>query len=271
MGPEIECCLSWCASTYIASAFVTAEGLDSLETYLKLAKRRKTKAEVRLLFGIAQRFTPPAAVVRILNMQKAFPGAFFARVARNNRFHWKLYVFRKGKRQVSDIGSSNLTRDGMTASGQLSVKLTTRTSEKLSRAVAREFEALWSDDNESFPIDSRFARKYGNLRPPQRNIIDPRNDRQIAALLKPPTRPARMGSVKAHRARAEFVSDRVSGETRAIVRRHKNSWKTKKWDWICYQTKSSRDTISSAGSFLLLTRDTPKRYYLEFVQVMDET
>src|ERR1044072_7967634 len=96
MGVELDRSLRWCSRVDVASAFVTVVALRRLRAALDDAHSKKRPLKILLRFVLYQRFPPPQAMSEMLAIQKKYPSRFFARISRNKRFHWKLYIFQSG-------------------------------------------------------------------------------------------------------------------------------------------------------------------------------
>ena len=156
VGPEVTECFNWASSAYIASAFLTSASLERIEEALIEAEKTHNPTEIRLLVGLYQRFTSAASITKAYKLQEKYPNNFWVRISRNNRFHWKLYMFTKNSDQRIYVGSANFTEDGLTASGELSVKITAQTTDQISKSLQHEFNSLWEDKNHSFSPDEKF-------------------------------------------------------------------------------------------------------------------
>jgi HKD family nuclease len=127
MGPELSRGLSWAKSLDIATAFLTVRSLERLEEALMNAQDSGRLLRIRLLCGLYQRFTSAATIRAAVRLQKKYSDQFHIRIARNNRFHWKLYLLHSNAKSCAYVGSANFTEDGLTASGEL-LRLATRYS-----------------------------------------------------------------------------------------------------------------------------------------------
>ena len=102
-GPEVTM-LYWASSAYIASAFLTSASLERIEEAL-IEAENSNPTEIRLLVGLYQRFTSAASITKAYKLQEKYPNNFWVRISRNNRFHWKLYMFTKNSDQRIYVGS----------------------------------------------------------------------------------------------------------------------------------------------------------------------
>jgi HKD family nuclease len=271
MGPELDRGLAWATEADIATAFVTPAAVKRLETALSNAHSRRRSLKVRLLVGLYQRFTPPQALARLLSLRREFPGKLFVRVARNKRFHWKLYSFRNGSARRFYVGSANLTQDGMTAEGELCVKITAAARDAVSKSLESEFGALWSDDDKSVTLDGVLLNKYRRVARPSGAFTKPDEDNALGGVLKSPRRPA------PEREHAEGVKPRVcftpydlQEETLEIVEAETN-WDREGWGFTAYKYKAEFDRdLRSRVLVMVTTRQRPREYWLELIRVVDK-
>ena len=265
MGPEIDRSLEWAEQVDIASAFVTTRALNHLEIALEQAQGEKRPLKVRLLFGLYQRFTPPQALSKMLDLRKKYPSRLYVRVARNSRFHWKLYIFRKGSSRRLYIGSSNLTEDALTSSGELSVKLTAKASDAIANSLETEFEKLWQ--HKTFLLNKNVWQEYQKVKRPV--IIAPREDSAISRLLeKAETIPSTPPSSTKPKPRVVWVNEGLLPETENIIRAD-TDWYKRNWDYMC-NGKWWHDIITNAKVFLYVTwYDNRQEYWVEFRRVKE--
>jgi len=270
LGAEIVHSLEWADQVDIASAFVTPTALVCLESALHQAQKEKRHFEVRLLFGLYQRFTPPQALDKMLKLMRAYPGQVSVRIVRNSRFHWKLYAFRKGYSRRFYIGSANLTEDGLTAEGELSVKIAAKSADSIAKTLESEFDSIWHDD--SFPLTKTIQKNYRALKRPPVTFTNPQKDDFILKLLrnaeKAETLP--VPTTAKLKPRIIFVDLDLKKETIKIISKETN-WDKEKWTYIGNIDKSFFDLVVTANVFLFVSRNPakPKEYDLELHQVRD--
>ncbi len=159
-----------CRQIDIAVAFVTASGLGSILHLLKKVARR---GQVRILTGLYQGFTSPNALAALLREQTATRGRLTVRISTDPRFHWKAYLLTGNRSATAVIGSSNLTIEGLTESGELNVVLTTRPDAKDFGQFCKVFEKTWA--NRATPLDKRIVDDYRGWHqkqecPPRRSV-----------------------------------------------------------------------------------------------------
>ena len=272
LGAEIVRSLEWADQVNIASAFVTPKALEYLESALHRAQKAKRPFEVRLLFGLYQRFTPPQALDKMLKLKRAYPGQFSVRIVRNNRFHWKLYTFRKGNSRRFYIGSANLTDDGLTAEGELSLKIAAKSADSIVQTLESEFDSIWRDD--SFSLSKTIREKYKAVKRPPVTFTDSRKDDVISKLLRDAerTESLHIPTTAKPKPRIIFVDSDLQEETMKIVSAETN-WDKQKWLYMGDTSKYFIELVVTANVFLYVTwyAPKPKDYWLEFHQVRDTT
>jgi len=153
--PYLRAAGASCRQIDIAVAFITASGLESILHLLKKVARR---GQVRVLAGLYQGFTEPKALAMLCREQNATRGRLAVQMSDDPRFHWKAYLLTGARSATAIIGSSNLTSDGLTASGELNVVLTTRPDAKDFGQFRKVFEKNWV--NRATPLDKRIVDEY---------------------------------------------------------------------------------------------------------------
>lgn len=245
LGPELTRGFSWARSIDIATAFLTTGSLDRIEKALADVRNSGDSMRIRLLCGLFQRFTSADTIQVAVRLQKKFPNQFCIRVARNRRFHWKLYLLRKNSMVLVYIGSANFTEDGLTASGELSIKISSGNDDKLVKSVQSEFDELWGKKN-SFAPDDKFLKSYGRLNRPPR-VFNESIDNPVLKLLQEPERINDMqheGTGTSHhpkarkpRVRLIYVEYFLQPETKKIIKQ-KTSWDLNGWDYTCLASQN---------------------------------
>lgn len=274
MAPEVESGLGWAREADIATAFVTPAALGRLEAALARASERRRPLRIRVLVGLYQRFTPPTALARLLSLRKRFPGKLYVHVARNRRFHWKLYAFRNRGERRFYVGSANLTRDGMTAEGELCVKITAEARDPISKSLEAEFDKLWRDGRKSVTLDNLLLGEYRKVARPARRYAEPGRDEALEGVLVAPerfrTEASAPGPAGRARPRASYTQLDVSEETEEIVRAETN-WDREGWGFTVYERKDDFEKDLRARLLLLVTRAGGTReHHLSLAAVRDE-
>jgi len=274
MAPEIERGLGWAREADIVTAFVTPAPLRRLESALGRARTQRRPFKIRALVGLYQCFTPPTALAKLINLRKRFPGKLYVRVARNKRFHWKLYAFRNGGERRFFVGSANLTQDGMTAEGELCVKITAAARDAISKSLEAEFDRLWQDKKKSVTLDNLLLGEYRKVARPAQRYTEPGRDKALEGVLVAPERfrPEASSPEPAGRARprVSYTPLDVSEETGEIVRAETN-WDGEGWGYTVYRRKDDFERDLRAGVLLLVTRHArTHEHWLNFEIVRDE-
>jgi HKD family nuclease len=271
LGVEIAHSLKWADESAIASAYVTPRALGYLEEALVQASESKRELRIRLLFGLYQRFTPPSALDKMLEIKRKFPGQFLVKIARNNRFHWKVYLFNRGTVNRSYVGSGNLTKDGLVAEGELSLKISGKSSDQVVKSLQSEFEDTWQND--SLLLTNKIAQAYRQVKRPPAFFVLPEKDDKIRGLLRKAVdsnEPSfTSGKVSKHRPVVVFVDEDLTNKTRKIVSADTN-WDEKGWDYIA-STQKFIARVMNARLFLYVTWYNSKSngYLLDFQLARD--
>lgn len=243
----------------LASAFLTREGLRRLESILD----SRDWPAVRMLVGLYQSFTPPEVIARLLQLQRKHKGYFSARIAKNERFHWKYFSFRRSNAARAYVGSANLTTDGFTASGEVIIRLKGRPTDGVIRSLHDEFNATWN--HQSRRITQELLQRYESKYQPSkiRSI-----NKSVADLLEKPERNP-LAIEPLSKPRVIFVSELVSEETAKYIRQE-SDWHRRNWDYTVFPRKSSYSRAHRAGVLLMVSAwPSDRRFQLEFCRVRD--
>jgi HKD family nuclease len=246
MQAELAAQCSRCTIARLATASLTKAGLHFIEKALN-AKRNTLK--VNLLIGLYNGYTEAAALRRLVDLQRRSGGAFHVRVARNPRFHWKVYLFKKATQITAYVGSSNLTRDGLSTEGELNIRLTGRSSDPAFTNVTDSFEQTWKTD--SAPLDAYIAEHFAPIAQQSEKFmgeIDPKIKKLLRGI-------RRLGSSNGDPMLVEtnkmsFCDEWALQATTNAVR-SKTKWESKGWHWLVFPTRAARDRLRDASSFYL--------------------
>jgi HKD family nuclease len=253
MGPEIMEQFDWAKEVNIASAFVSSASLDRIQEVLEKAKNSRRHLKINLLVGLYQRFVSAATIAKALGLCKRYPESFSIRIARNNRFHWKLYIFTKREERRIYVGSANFTEDGLSASGELSVKITVRGRDKTAKLLEAEFEVIWNEKKHSFSPDKKFLKTYKRFARRPRHVRITKDD-PIGRLLYNAQRihrnhPTEKADESTLKPRTVFASEDLLPETVKKIRKYRNNWDENGWDYVCLY---KRDFESTENTKLIL-------------------
>ena len=113
--------------------------------------------------GLYQCVTEPGALRLLVQAAAASGGRFHVRLSKELQLHAKMYLTSTGTRGTCIVGSSNLSRDGLSSSGELNVSLTSTGSAPIVRTLIRKFDEAWELDSAELTLD-RILR-YEKRRP----------------------------------------------------------------------------------------------------------
>src|ERR1039458_913277 len=94
MIAELRKELATSTTARLSTASLTRDGIKFIEEALN-GKRRSL--HIRLLIGLYNGHTEPAALRRLLRLMDSFGGQLEVRIAENPRFHWKAFIFTSRK------------------------------------------------------------------------------------------------------------------------------------------------------------------------------
>jgi HKD family nuclease len=123
-------------------AFVTESGLDEITWLLQGAT---FSGMVRIVTGLYQNVTEPKALKILLQLQKTRPERCEIRLSKDRKFHRKLVLLENGTRATAIIGSSNLTREGLSSSGELNLMISLARNISVYKRLKKAFEKDWSN------------------------------------------------------------------------------------------------------------------------------
>lgn len=116
-------------------AFITMGGLSTLYQSFKNAKERGVKG--RILTTNYLHFNDPTALKWLLDNT-----SFEIRVC-EERFHTKGYLFYKGDKVTTFVGSSNLTQEALCVNLEWNLKIESDMSGAITRSIQSEFGRMW--------------------------------------------------------------------------------------------------------------------------------
>lgn len=156
--PMLQQALRVAVEVDIVAAFVQLSGFEELEQDLIDALERG--AAVRLLTGDYLRITHPHALQRLFTLTTRYPnlGARLYRVAGDQAFHPKAYIFVRGRHGVAFIGSSNLSRSALTRGVEWNLR-TTHADASTFRDIRVRFEALFTAP-QAAPLSKQIVDEY---------------------------------------------------------------------------------------------------------------
>ena len=156
--PVLQQALRVAREVDIVAAFVQKSGVDLLEHDLVDALERG--AAVRVLTGDYLRITHPHALQRLYTLTTRHPGLHVRlfRVADNQAFHPKAYIFVRGRHGVAFVGSSNLSGSALTRGVEWNLR-TTHADALTFSDVRGRFEALFTAP-QAAPLTAALVDEY---------------------------------------------------------------------------------------------------------------
>jgi hypothetical protein len=106
----------------ILSAYATLNGVDIFEKILRIGHAKNNAIDVFLSVGIDQKRTTYDALNRLLQLRGEFASLHVSIIHDeriNHRFHPKVYNFESDTNALVFVGSSNLTRSGLTSNYEI--------------------------------------------------------------------------------------------------------------------------------------------------------
>jgi len=205
--------------------------------------------KVKLLVGLYNGHTEAAALRRLLSLQKRAGSCLEVKVARNPRFHWKVYLFNTERHFTVYVGSSNLTRDGLGTEGEFNLRISGMVADRPLRNISETFDRAWRRD--AVPLTEKISDNFAPIS--QRSLqlskqIDP-NIRKVLRTISRPKTKAREPRTR-HSSVFTFVEEFAGPSTKKEVRK-KQRWDAKGWEWMVFRTRAARDRLFKAGSFYL--------------------
>jgi len=241
-------------------AFASANGVGILLPWLrKVAARGK----VRIVTGLYQAVTEPSALRLLLTAQRQTKGRLEARLARDPRFHRKLYFTRNGKACCIISGSSNLTAEGLKSAGEFNLLVRLPNTDPRVRRLVSQFDRLW--DSGTVPLSPERIKRYERVRPgrPRTTL----SGRSLALVIgSASSNGARSGDASPSVA-PRYWRDGISGfarpRTEAVVAEETD------WDQRGYWWYSSHSDVFERGDRILLFDESDG--WAEVVVVKDTT
>ncbi len=236
------------AGVDIQVAFASAQGVGLLLPSLKQAAVR---GQIRIVTGLYQAVTEPAALWLLLKAQQQSNGRLAARLARDLRFHRKLYVLRDGTTCYVISGSSNLTDEGLKSTGEFNLLARLPGTARQTQQLAAEFDHLWS--TQTVPLSPDRIRQYARIRPKRPRPAVSR--RSLRGILGPASSDAVAQDGAWSKAAPGYWRDWISGfaatRTEAVVS-EETDWDRKEYWWYA----SQYDGFKAGNHILIFDRAT---------------
>ena len=185
MFAELRKELATATMARLSTASLTRDGIEFIEEALN---RKRENLHVRLMIGLYNGHTEPAALRRLLRLMKNFSDRLEVRIAENPRFHWKAHIFTGRKGVTAFVGSSNLTADGLNTEGEINLRIAAVSGNSISRHVIDTFDRVWK--RRAIPLNSKIVEAFA---PVSKRWLDTMReiDPVIKQVLRPPKRTSR--------------------------------------------------------------------------------
>ncbi|HRI07520.1 MAG TPA: DEAD/DEAH box helicase family protein, partial [Nannocystaceae bacterium] len=143
----------------IVAAFIQETGVRLLEGDLVDALVRQAK--IRILTGDYLGITHPHALQRLYTLTTDHPGlqVRLYRVAKDQSFHPKAYIFLRDPHGAAFVGSSNLSRSALTSGVEWNLRSTHRDAATF-RAIRRRFDRLFHAHPQSVELTAEVVAAY---------------------------------------------------------------------------------------------------------------
>ncbi len=225
------------------AAFASAAGVGTLLPYLRKAAAR---GKVRIVTGLYQAVTEPSALRLLLTAQRQTKGRLEARLARDPRFHRKLYLIRDGKACCVISGSSNLTAEGLKSAGEFNLLVRFPNPQAPIQRLVSNFDRLWATG--TVQLSPALIQRYERARP--RRPRPTLSGRALALILGSASSNDVKGGDASPDAAPRYWRDHISGfaraRTEAVVSEETD------WDQRGYLWYSSRSDVFERGDHILL-------------------
>ncbi len=224
------------------AAFASAAGVGTLLPYLRKAAAR---GKVRIVTGLYQAVTEPSALRLLLTAQRQTKRRLEARLARDPRFHRKLYLIRDGKACCVISGSSNLTVEGLESAGEFNLLVRLPNPQPPVPRLVSNFDRLW--DTGTVQLSPGLIQRYERARPrrPRKTL----SGRSLALILgSTPSNDVNGGDAPPDASR--HWRDHINGFARArtvAVVNEETDWDQKGYLWY-----SSHSDVFERGDHILL-------------------
>ena len=120
----------------LAVSFVSQRGLLAI---LSKLRRVAARGSVRILTGLYQDITEPTALRTLARAQRESLGRLTVRLSTNRKFHRKIYLMRETATLKAVVGSSNLTKEGLTSGGEFALAVALQANATAARKLCASF------------------------------------------------------------------------------------------------------------------------------------
>jgi hypothetical protein len=227
----------------MATASLTRGGIEFIE---EAVSDSSGNLRVRLLVGLYNGHTEAAALRGLLGLQRRYGQYIEIRIARNERFHWKTYLFESRGRAVAFVGSSNLTKEGLGVEGEFNIRLIANGMVGALGHIAETFDRIWERD--SCPLSVEIAERFAPASNRSKELA-----RQIDPIIKGVLRRPRKSRARREQRISAVMTSIEGSVSRATIRavKDKTDWYRKGWQWMVCRRRSDRDRLFNPGAFYL--------------------
>lgn len=250
-----------CKGFSIASAFITSEGIDILQNFLK---KNKTKTgSGRLIISLYQSFNSRDTLQSLKHLHTTSKGRLLVHISKNQHFHWKYYGFEKVNSTIAFIGSANFTNSGIEGAGELTTKITLSKRDKvqithLNAMYDIEFEN--SISIEKFPLELyksssvNLKKVIEKLHPDIINLLNQKTVKTEDTLPK----------------LAVLISGYLTQTTVKLISKTKSHWDRNRWDYFAFQLKREYDRFTAFRHIVVINYYN-RRYTFSIHEIKDYT
>lgn len=240
-------------------AFTTFAGVNSILSALQRAARH---GPVRIITGLYQCVTEPAALRLLLRAAQASNGRLQIRLSADTKLHAKLYMIRRNDKVYCVIGSSNLSVEGLSSRGKLNLLFADRPTNNAIRNLGRRFDDAWMGDSVGLTYD--IIQRYEAGRPVRpAHTISRSHLRDILGPRSSATAETRRSSSPEPAFWRDHVAEVVDRATRLIVDQETN------WDRFGFKWHSKPSPKLRRGDRLLLFDFSYKAVTVLLAEVRD--
>ncbi len=248
---QLEDQMLTCNSFNIASAFITSEALQVLQTFLI---KNKAKNRIgRLLISLYQCFNTKEILQNLFQLQKKSNGKLQVNISRDKKFHWKHYYFKNSINNIAYIGSANFTKGGM-EQRELTTKITLQLKEKsLGENIVQIFNDEWENSISilDFPINKYKSSSIAIQKTTQHLHPD------ILKLLKE----VKTKDKEKNNSIPEFAIKLfgfLSVKTKKLITQSQSHWDKYHWNYYACNRKIEYDKIRMAKTVLIINKYSNK-------------
>lgn len=241
-------------------AFVTSSGVKKL---LPSLRKVAARGGVRILTGLYQSITEPAALRALIKVQRQTKGKLTVKLARERDFHRKMYLARtKGTLQVI-VGSSNLTMGGLISGGEINLRIGIPVTSPQALRLSKIFKSDWKKGFE-LTLD-RIQRYEAKAKRPKQALLSTTTLAQILGGQTEHVKGVDDDDKQPSRYWCDGVDGGVSKEVAASV------YEQTGWDKKGYSWSGLRTSVYEDDDCILFIDRTSKPGWAYLVRVRGQT